>query len=418
MKSFCPLLGLAAIALLSAPVSGASTADDAATVKTLYDFCGVALCANGALPRGALLRDTAGNIWGTVTSGTTTNGGGVFELTPDGDTWSETAIIPLCAADACPFGAEPGNGVIMDTASDLYGTATAGGGANAGTVFEMIPNKARTKWRGKLLHSFCSRADCTDGSYPNALTYLGQASGIPYDGISPLFGTTNSGGASNGGVAFALTPPPAGKKKWKAEVIHHFCSPNTSDGCTEDGAGPEAGMIMDAAGNLYGTAESAGLHSAGVVFELKPKHNSWSEKVLYNFCSQAGCADGGGPRSPVLMDGEGNLLGSAGDVFKLDPKTLKYTVLHASTDGTEWTLVMDAQSNLYAASFAEGAFERGSVWALDPDYEVLYSFCPVAGCKDGGLASSPPLLASSGSLIGTTMQFGAHGAGNVYELTP
>jgi len=395
-----------------------ATASGAYTEKVLYAFCGVANCANGAGPEGALLRDSSGNIFGTVTDGVgPQGGGGVYELIPSGDTWTELVIYALCTATACPYGSAPVSGVIMDSSGKLYGATSYSGPDNGGTVFELIPNRSKTKWKAKLLFAFCSDGTCADGEIPNALTYAGQASGAPYDGTSPLYGTTIEGGANNGGVVFALVPPAPGKRTWKEKVIHDFCSPNTSNGCTSDGADPEAGLIMDAAGNLYGTTKGAGLHGAGVVFEIKPRRNSWKEKVLYNFCSQSGCADGGGPRAPLLMDAAGNLLGSAGNVFKLDPKTLEYTVLHAGGDGTEWTLITDAQSNLYAASFA-GGNGFGSVWALDPGYEVLYSFCPVPGCKDGGFASSPPLLDSTGNLIGTTLQYGPHGAGVVYELTP
>jgi hypothetical protein len=399
-------------------VAGVSTGG-AYTEKVLYDFCGVPDCTNGAEPEGPLLRDPSGNIFGTVMDGAgSAGGGGVYELTPSGDTWTEQVIYALCTASACPYGAAPSNGVIMDTTGNLYGTTSYAGINNAGTVFELIPNKSKTKWKAKLLFAFCSDGTCADGYIPNALTYSGQAGGALYDGSSPLYGTTIEGGASNGGVAFALTPPAPGKKKWKEKVIHVFCSPNTSDGCTSDGATPKAGMIMDAAGNLYGTTSVAGQHDAGNAFELKPKRNSWTEKVLHDFCSQPSCADGGGPEAPLLLDAAGNLLGTGGTVFKLDPKTLEFTVLHSGGDGTDWTLVMDAQRNLYAASFSSFANDFGSVWALNPNYEVLYSFCPVVGCKDGGFASSPPLLDATGNLIGTTLEYGAHGAGVVYELTP
>ena len=299
---------LAAGAVLAAGVSSGA----AYTEKVLYDFCGVPNCTNGAEPEGPLLRDAAGNIFGTVMDGAgSAGGGGVYELTPSGDTWTEQVIYALCTASACPYGSAPVSGVIMDTASDLYGTTTYQGINDGGTVFELIPNKSKTKWKAKLLFAFCSDGTCADGYIPNALTYAGQASGALYDGTSPLYGTTIEGGANDGGVAFMLVPPAPGKKKWKEKTIHDFCSPNTTDNCTDDGATPQAGMIIDGAGNLYGTTKAAGLHRAGAIFEIKPKRNSWTEKVLYNFCSQPGCADGGGSTSPLLMDAQGNLLGSA-----------------------------------------------------------------------------------------------------------
>ncbi|MBV9694483.1 MAG: hypothetical protein JO261_12365, partial [Alphaproteobacteria bacterium] len=394
-------------------------------------FCGVANCANGESPEGALLRDPEGNIFGTVAGGAGLAGaGGVFELSPNGDSWSETQAIALCTADGCPFGGSPESGVIMDAQGDLYGTATAGGNDNAGTVFELIPNSSRTKWKAKLLHSFCSAAGCADGWVPNALTYAGQSSGALYDGASPLYGTTFAGGSANGGVAFALIPPQPGKTKWKQKVIHNFCSPNSTDNCTSDGATPQAGMTMDGSGNLYGTAQGAGLNHGGIIFELVPKANSWKEKILYNFCSQPSCADGGGPIAPLLMDADGNLLGVAGlVVFKFSPRKAKMTALYTfcgdgtcdDGEGSTFSLTMDPSGNLFGTSWFGGGHtpqDAGVAWALDPGFQDLYKFCQITSCKDGWNPSSPLLLDGTGNLIGTTWQGGAHGAGNVYELTP
>jgi len=418
---------LIAVAMLLTEASGAS----AYTQKALYAFCGVANCANGGEPLGPLLRDPSGNIFGTVEDGGgTQGGGGVFELTPaSGGGWTETMIFDFCTGDTCPYGSAPTTGVVMDTSGNLYGTTSFLGIDDAGAALELIPNKNKTRWKAKLLYMFCSKTACDDGSIANGLTYQGQASGALYDGVSPLYGTTIEGGTNDGGVVFALTPPAPGKKKWKETVIHDFCSPSSTDQCTSDGATPEAAMIMDASGSLYGTtkAAGAGVFAAGTIFELSPKGKKWKEKTLYNFCSQRGCTDGAGPNAPLLMDAAGNLLGTAGVVFKFDPATSQYTVLHtfcaggdcSDGDGSNWGLTMDPEGDLFGTSFGGGnAQQDGTAWALDPTFQVLYTFCQVGACKDGMHPDSPLLPDTSGNLFGTASEGGPNGAGEVYELSP
>jgi len=400
------------------------------TFKVIYDFCGVANCTNGVSPYGALLRDSSGNIFGTVSDGAGGSGfgGGVFELSPNGSTWTERVLYALCTADQCPYGDQPESGVIMDTAGNFYATAVGGGNGNPawGTVFELIPNKSKTKWKARLLYSFCSKTNCEDGAIPNAMTYAGQSSGMLYDGISPLLGTTYRGGDNDGGVAFALVPPAAGKKKWQEKVIHSFCSPNTGDNCTSDGATPDSGMIMDASGNLFGTTHYSGENRVGTIYEISPKGRKWKEITLYSFCSQPACADGENPYAPLILDETGNLLGTDDNViFKYNPRKGKLTTLYSfcgsnncSDAGSSYGLTMDAQGDLFGSSTFGGLNESGVIWALNPAFEELYTFCPVSECKDGQFPSSPLLLDSSGNLIGTTWGGGEYGAGEVYELTP
>src|SRR5208283_5807094 len=172
------------------------------------------------------------------------------------------------------------------------------GGANMdGTVYELSPNGAGG-YNETVLYSFCSLANCTDGSYPDSY--------VPLDGSGNLYGTTYYGGLfasgpySGYGLVFELSPEPGGGcpsgsnsgNGWCETVLYSFLS-------TPDGAFPFSGLTWDPSGNLYGTTYGGG-SGAGTVYELSPNGGgSWSESVLYSFCGQPNCADGAHPDGQV-----------------------------------------------------------------------------------------------------------------------
>jgi uncharacterized repeat protein (TIGR03803 family) len=184
----------------------------------------------------------------------------------------------------------------MDGAGNLYGTTVYGGAKDSGTVFELTPSG--TGWTEKVLYNFCAQSNCADGATPLA--------GLIMDGAGNLYGTTKGGGANSQSVAgcgtvFELMPN-ASKTAWTETVLYSFCS---QSGCA-DGFGSDASLIMDRAGNLYGTSDFIGSSVYGVVFELTPAGTGWKETVLHSF----GTADGGGPVASLIMDGAGNLYGT------------------------------------------------------------------------------------------------------------
>ncbi len=199
-------------------------------------------------------------------------------------------------------GAYPYAGVIMDSSNNLYGTTLAGGNAY-GTVFELTESSG---WRvEKVLYSFTGG---TDGGDPTG--------GLLLDAAGNLYGTTNFGGSFGLGTVFELTS--SGET-----VLHSFA------GGPSDGAAPYAGVIMDNRGNLYGTTLEGGSSSncsngCGTVFELTPNgRGAWTETVLYSF---TGGADGVEPYGGLLLDAAGNLYGTAvgggsgfGTVWRLTP---------------------------------------------------------------------------------------------------
>ena len=152
---------------------------------------------DGAGPRGNLIFDSAGNLYGTTQGGGTSSYGTVFELTPGADGGqTETVLYSFSGAD----GASPAAGLVFDAAGNLYGTTESGGASGAGTVFELArPATAGEPWTETVLHDFGSG---TDGTAPQ--------SSLIFDAAGNLYGTTRSGGAFGGGTVFELTPDLAG----------------------------------------------------------------------------------------------------------------------------------------------------------------------------------------------------------------
>src|SRR5580704_16742903 len=232
---------------------------------------------------------------------------------------TEQVLYNFCSQNNCADGMVPSSGVIRDGSGNLYGAAFGGNtctvGAllpTCGVVFELTPNGTET-----VLHTFCSQLrnnTCADGQAPN---------GLIMDAAGNLYGTAEFGGPGSGadqgcalnvvecGVVFELTPNQT-RTAWTETVLYNFCSKSN---CS-DGRAPNTSLIMDGAGNLYGTAaggnSTGGLGGAGVAFELTANQarTAWTETVLYNFCSQNNCSDGTSPVGGLTMDAAGNLYGT------------------------------------------------------------------------------------------------------------
>jgi uncharacterized repeat protein (TIGR03803 family) len=212
-----------------------------------------------------------------------------------------------------------------------------------------------------------------------------------------------------------------------------------------DGAFPVTGVIVDRVGNIYGSAQYGSNGLPGLVFELQRNGRSWSETVLYNFCSQTNCTDGRYPNG-LLADSSGNLYGTTvqggapgyGVVFELTPPTppsttWAYTQLYAfcsksnCVDGANpWgKLTMDASGNLYGTTSNGGSQGLGAVFELTPNQSrtvwtenVLHNFCSQGGCADGANSFAGLLLDKAGNLYGATAYGGSFDVGTVFELTP
>jgi uncharacterized repeat protein (TIGR03803 family) len=415
-------------ALLTQPENG-----HASTMNILYSFCSVpTYCQDGASPNGSLLPDGAGGFYATVSSSTPNGGGGVVHLTDTAGIWSVEVIYSFCAKPDCSEGSSPNAGVIQDVAGNLYGVTDYHGTNNAGTVFELIPNAGRTKWKLKVLYRFCSLANCTDGLSPTGLAYAGQLSGALYDGVSPLFGTTASGGTNGGGITFSLTPK---GHNWKFKNLHDFSDPNSIG----DGSGPSR-LMADSTGNLFVATRNAGAHRWGAIVELSPNDKGkFKERVIYSFCSEAGCSDGATPYAPLTEDAGGNLFGTtggfgannAGTIFKLSPGGEQYnlTTLYSfcskadCADGyaSVGQLTLDANGNIFGTTVVGGDPDNsgGVVFEMNPSYHVLYTFCSQSPpCKDGENPRDALFIDGQNHAFGLTYNGGAHNSGELFEISP
>jgi uncharacterized repeat protein (TIGR03803 family) len=398
------------------------------TYSVLYSFCPVSGCADGQYPEAGLLQDSAGNLYGTTYAGGEANSkcafdtcGTVFKLTTSGQ---ESVLYDFCSASNCTDGNQPQAVLIRDSAGNLYGTTAYGGAGvvanGGGTVFKVGTTDQET-----VLYSFCPVLECTDGYYIVA--------GLMEDTSGNLYGTAGFGGVKGHGAVFKVNTSDS------ESDLYSFCSVTN---CT-DGSGPYGGVISDSAGNLYGTTIGGGANcisngGCGTVFKID---TTGKETVLYSFCSVGGtsCTDGEYPYAGLIRDAAGNLYGTTaqggnsgcylgcGTVFKVDT-TGKETVLHAfcsasgCTDGaTPYAgLVQDAAGNLYGTTDVGGAVGQGSVFKIDTsgNETVLYSFCSVdyPSCTDGQYTFSSLILDSAGDLYGTTQKGGANGYGTVFKL--
>ncbi len=279
------------------------------TESVLYSFT---YRADGGYPWAGVIFDAAGNLYGTTSYGGFSSGeicpagcGVVFKLAPNPDgTWTESVLHSFTGTD----GGVPYAGLIFDATGNLYGTALSGGTSTTcgsppgcGVVFKLAPNTDGT-WTESVLYSF---GNAEGGSDPEA--------GLIFDAAGNLYGTTYEGGAYYQGVVFKLKHNADGT--WTESVLHSFA------GYPRDGAFPVAGLIFDAAGNLYGTTASDGSHSCGAVFKLKPTSSGWSETIVHSFTGL-----GRTPAAPVIFDRAGNLYGTTetgdtnyGLVFEITP---------------------------------------------------------------------------------------------------
>jgi uncharacterized repeat protein (TIGR03803 family) len=365
--------------------------------------------------------------------------------------------ILLCAASTTAFaqfatlhrfgraphdGLQPQGGLIADKAGNLYGTTTGGGTGGNGIVFELSPPATSGPWTETVLYNF-SGAQGT-GIYPE--------DNLVFDAAGNLYGTAAYGGGINGTV-FQLMPPAISGGAWTFNLLYTFQQGT-------DGQVPISGLVIDAAGNLYGTTFYGGSCADGTVFELSPpvtQGGAWTETLLHSFrsfCNGKIGSDGGHAYGPLVLAG-GSLYGTtwgggtngSGVVFKLSPPSTGQTnwheqVLYTFTGGSDGGYPAAGLTlrggNLYGTTqyggnmtCSNGVPGCGVVFELSPPSTqggswtetVLYSF--VTG-SDGSLPSSSVIFDPSGNLYSTTSLGGTGtcdyisdpGCGAVFKLAP
>ncbi len=396
--------------LLAAGTTAASRAAEAAPALTILNtFCSQPDCTDGAEPTGTLLVDNSLDFYATTMLGGAYNHGAVLEIVHGDDgTWHHVNLHDFCPHDGCSKGDRPRGALIRDAKGNLYGTTSDGN--VGGNAYELV-RRASGKWQFVVLRTFCA---CTGGArYPQVgLSYVGQVDGERYDGVSTLYGAgrgsiyaldppahagdewtetpvyafcslancadgddvetslyikdastiygmTSGGGAHNHGTVFRLTRAP-GQQGWQESVIYSFCA---LANCA-DGAEPAGDIALDAAGNIVGVTRQGGTqNNLGTLFSVTPEGE---ETVLHAFCSDTQCRDGAVPHGGVVIDRHGTIYGTT-DVGGRN----------------------NAKSGVV---FSYGA--RG--------YRVLHRFCQEDGCTDGSGVATPAVLDKADRLYGAS----------------
>ena len=347
------------------------------TIAPLYKFNGG---NDGANPVAPVILGPNGTLYGTTVGGGGTSNtcnspypvgcGIVFNLAPRPSIppspltpWNETVLYRF---QGTTDGAYPGYGdLTFDSAGNIYGTTSQAGVSSAqcfplgcGVVFKLT--HSGQGYTESVIYSFTGG---TDGSWPVGAVVF-NSTGEAYT----TAGSLNPSGANGGGTVIELTPSGGG---WTETTIHNF-TPGT------DGSSPWSGVILDSSGNLYGTTSTNGSGGGGTVFELMPSGGGGVYNVLQSF---SGSGNSPGPLRRLVMDSAGNLYGTTfadgahglGSVFKLTHSGggWTYTSLHDFTGGSDGanpysTVVFDSSGNLYGTASAGGSMGQGVVWEITP----------------------------------------------------
>jgi hypothetical protein len=412
---------------------------EAQSYRVLYSFTGG---TDGSAPEAGLTWDSAGNLYGTARSGGQTGPncgnnygcGAVFKLTPAGSGWTFSMIYSFAGG---LDGDTPVGRVVFGSDGNLYGTTAYGGFSRpgdicawgsltgCGTVFSLSPPADRISpdsWNKVVLYRFAfgmSALKAQDGANPTG--------DLVFDQEGNIYGTTTGGGACGGigcGTVYELRSVHG---SWVESVLHAF-------GTGGKGIMPLGGVIFDGAGDLYGTAAAGGQYSDGTVFQLVPTSNGWNINVLYAFQGQY---DGESPQAGLIIDASGNLYGTTewgqggaagGTVFELSPSGggWTYHLLYTFTDrgGPTASLALDAAGNLYGTTRDGGIYGAGNVFKLTRSYSgwtytSLYDF---TGGSDGAIPFSNLIFDLYGNIYGTAASGGSGcyggGCGVVFEITP
>ncbi len=289
------------------------------------------------------------------------------------------------------------------------------------TVLALLVVASLAHAQEKVLASFSGTGN---GSKPQCRLVM--------DAHGNLYGTTPGGGDVGGGLVFALGPN--GHGGWNEKTIYSFDN-------LANGTNPNGGLVLDSAGNLYGTTTGGGANGLGTAFELSPTTGgSWTETVIHSF---GATGDGIFPYAQMIFDAAGNLYGTTayggafgtgeeggGTVFELSPQTgggWSEQVLHSFASGTDGVQVsggvaLDAAGNLYGATYVGGTLNNGIIYELSPQTggawteTILHNFA--GGTGDGRLPMAGVTLDAAGNVYGTTYGGGLYARGIVFELAP
>jgi uncharacterized repeat protein (TIGR03803 family) len=398
----------------------------AQTYTVLHAFSG----PDGNAPFAGLIADRAGNLYGTTSaggSGGCSQGQGcgtVFRLSRAGSGWVLTSLYEFKGEDD---GWEPMARVMFGPDGSLYGTTEYGGiqpgiQDGYGTVFKLTPppnicGSISCPWVHTVLYRFRGGSD---GGVPGP-------GDLTFDSAGNIYGTTELGGIANPncfwqqqgcGVIFELAKS---GHDWTESVLYSFTGGN-------DGDTPNAGVIFDSQGNLYGTTDGGGQYLYGTVFQLTPSGSGWTESVIHAFTS----LDDGAYPEGLTFDGSGNLYGiatgsllfnSGGAAYEMMPSGggWDFNVLSQFPAYTSpWATPTLHNGNLYGPTLTGGTYGAGSIFQLSPGgsnwtLTTLYNFM---GPNDGNGPYGSVLVDTAGNVYGTASGGGQYSEGVVFEITP
>lgn len=343
--------------------------------------------SNGAYGSGSLAEDASGNLYGAADNGGNNNHGVVFKLTKSSSGFTYAVIHAFKGGSD---GEEPNAPLLVASDGSLYGTTFAGGvKCSCGLVYKLTP--ASSRYTKSTLYTFASY---NDAYWPNG--------GLIADQNGDLIGTTEFGGAHNGGTVFELL---SNGRSYTERVIHSFGA------YSRDGVEPTSGLLAKSDGTLFGTTLIGGdsicildytgqenEYGCGTLFKVTPEGSGYTESIIHEFTDKD-LSNGAAPWGPLSWGEHGLLYGTAeaGGEFKN-----KYNVCNAG-GGSHF-----------------GSYEPlgcGVVFSLEAsgmNYKVL---CQFSGDKRLGASPFAPLLYADKAFYGTTSRDGPHGEGVAFKLT-
>ena len=385
-------------ALLALVLATSAPMLHAQTYTVLYNFGNVSCDPTFPSGAGIIAQGRDGDLYSTAAAGGCVNNGAAFKMSPSG-------VMTLLHSfnNANGDGLNPQSGLTLGTNGAFWGTSIGGAAFNGGNIFTITPSETFTS-----VYSFCAQANCTDGGVPVAPPVLGLDGnfyGMTVDKGNVSICTVENGGC---GVIYRITP--TGKYK----VLYTFDNTN--------GANPAGPLLLGTDGNFYGTARYGGTFNGvfngnGVFFRITP---SGQYTPIYTFCSMTNCLDGGQPTDGLVQGTDGNFYGTTlvggthlysnffgGTIFKMTPAG-QITVLYNfcsqpnCTDGGNAVagLIQGTDGNFYGTTQTGGANFNGTVFQITPQglYTVLHSF----DYADGNSPLGPLIQATNGILYGQT----------------
>ncbi len=395
----------------------------AQTFSVIHNFTGG---LEGATPMAGLTTDTAGNLYGTANYGGNTGGncgsrgcGSVYRLANRNGSW---VITPLYNFSGGNDGSNPeAANVVVGSAGSLYSTTYYGGNGcsdgGCGTVFNLQPPASACKtaicsWNETIIHNFSGGSDGA-----------GPVGAVTFDTSGNLYGATSFGSFRNGGAIYQLDPSGG----WTEDILYHPYGY------------PGSGVTLSNAGDLYGSTFDGGSrlggNNQGSVYKLTPSGSQWIGVDIYDFTNGD---DGGYPQAGVIFDGAGNLYGATtsggtghgGTVYEMSPSgdswifTTLYSFPNPNTGqfvvGPVGNLVIGNDGSLYGTTLVDGANGLGAVFKLTHSsggwsYTSLHDF---TGGSDGSYPYSNLVFDANGTIYGTASGGGAFGLGTVFAITP